>query len=74
MAQDGGSVLLHAGKAGGWRFRARGATLRLEPSIYLGRAGEARRSQQMVLSARTEPGQTVVKWALQKDAKEPSGV
>ena len=72
MAQDGSSVLLHAGRAGGWRFRARGAALMLEPSVYLGRAGEARRSRQMVLSARTEPGQTVVKWALQKDSKEPS--
>jgi uncharacterized heparinase superfamily protein len=68
LAQDGGSALLRPGRAGGWRFRAKGAALTLEPSVYLGQAGEVRRSQQIVLSGSGEPGETTVKWALQKDA------
>ncbi len=41
----------------------------LEPSIYLGRAGEARRTQQVVLTGRTKSGGATVKWALRKESK-----
>jgi uncharacterized heparinase superfamily protein len=66
LAQDGDTVLLRAGRSGGWRFRARGARVTLEPSVYLGRPGEVRRSQQIVLSGRTGAEQTTVKWSLIK--------
>ncbi len=73
LAQDGNSVLLRAGRAGGWRFRAHGASLALEPSVYLGRAGEVRRCQQMVLVGRTGEVPGAVKWALQKEARTKTG-
>jgi uncharacterized heparinase superfamily protein len=65
-AQDGRSVVLRLAKGGGWRLRSAGAALALEPSVYLGRPGQTRRSQQIVLSGRAEGGETVVKWALQR--------
>jgi uncharacterized heparinase superfamily protein len=67
LAQDKETVLLRAGRGGGWRFRARGAQLALEPSIYLGRRGEVRRTQQIVLSGRTCVDETTVKWALVRE-------
>ena len=68
LTRDGASVLLSAGRAGGWRFRARGAILTLEPSIYLGHGETVRRSQQIVLRGRCDRDRTV-KWALRKEAK-----
>ena len=68
-ARDGQTVLLRLGRGGGWRFRAQGAAMALEPSIYLGRAGEARRTQQVVLTGRTKSGGATVKWALRKESK-----
>jgi uncharacterized heparinase superfamily protein len=64
-AQDGRSVVLRLPKGGGWRLRS-GAALSLEPSVYLGRPGQLRRSQQIVLSGPLDGGETVVKWALQR--------
>ena len=66
LAQDGETVLLRVGRGAGWRFRARSASVALEPSVYLGRSGEVRRSQQIVLSGVTSAGETAVKWALHK--------
>jgi uncharacterized heparinase superfamily protein len=69
LAQDGETILLSIGRGAGWLFRARGAQVALEPSVYLGRPGELRRSQQIVLSGRTEDGETAVKWALHKQER-----
>lgn len=68
-AQDGRSVVLRLAKGGGWRLRAGGATVGLEPSVYLGAPGQVRRSQQIVLSGTTGGGKDksyTVKWALQR--------
>jgi uncharacterized heparinase superfamily protein len=65
-AQDGRSVFLRLPKGGGWRLRSAGATLSLEPSIYLGQPGQLRRSQQIVLSGTLEGAETTIKWALQR--------
>jgi len=65
-AQDGRSAVLRLPKGGGWRLRCAGASLALEPSIYLGRPGQVRRSQQIVLSGQVDAGEAVVKWALQR--------
>jgi uncharacterized heparinase superfamily protein len=69
LAQDGETILLSIGRGAGWLFRARGAQVALEPSVYLGRPGELRRSQQIVLSGSTEDGETAVKWALHKQER-----
>ncbi len=67
LAQSGAAALLRLPKGGGWWLRARGALLKLEPSIYLGRGGEVRRSLQLVLFGTSLPGETLVRWALQRD-------
>jgi uncharacterized heparinase superfamily protein len=53
----------------GWRLRAIGAEMSLGESIYLG-SGEARKTQQVVLSGAAAPGGTSVRWALRR---EPDG-
>ena len=69
LSQDGETALLRLPKGGGWRFRARGAALAIEPSVYLGSAGRVRRSQQIVLSGAVSGAGGMVKWALRREAK-----
>lgn len=69
LTQSGESALLRLPKGGGWRFRASGASLAVEPSVYLGDEGPIRRTQQVVLKGRGHGDETVVKWALQREAK-----
>lgn len=63
--QGGNAVLLKVGSQG-WRFRASGATVQVEESIYLGRAGESRRTDQIVLNGIAGTELTTVKWAFRK--------
>ncbi len=65
--QSGNAVLLATRNTGGWRMLCSGATVTLEPSVYLGDPGKPRRSQQIVLSGTTEGRNTVVKWAFHKE-------
>lgn len=72
LIRDGAAVLLKTSGGAGWRFRAAGAELGLSDSIYLGKRGELRRSQQITLTGTTDPTKaTSVKWALQREALKP---
>jgi len=64
LQQDGAGVLLRTPSGTGWVFRAEGARLALEESIYAG--GEPRRSEQVVLSGSPSDGPCLVKWAISK--------
>lgn len=66
MVQDGAAVLLRLPGGSGWRLRAGGATIDLAESIYFG-AGGAKRTQQIVLSGRTDGDGATVKWALRRE-------
>jgi len=66
LSQDGAAAILRLPKGGGWCLRAGGAGLGLEPSIYLGRSGEIRRGQQVVLSGHCAPQGVKVKWAIKR--------
>jgi uncharacterized heparinase superfamily protein len=57
-------VRLPSGTA--WRLRAVGAEMTLGESVYLG-SGEARKTQQVVLSGAVAPGGTGVRWALRRE-------
>ena len=72
LAQGGNTALLRLPKGVGWRFRAKGGTMRLEPSVYLGREGVIRRSEQLVITGRCEGEGAAVQWALQREAKATS--
>lgn len=64
------AAILRLPSGAGWRLRAAGAALALEESVYLGKAGEARRTQQVVMSGAIEGGDTVVKWALAREKRK----
>ncbi len=69
LAQGNDAALLRLPKGDGWRLRAKGGEVTLEPSVYLGLAGEVRRSQQVVVSGVTRTGETLVRWALQRESR-----
>lgn len=69
LTQSGETVLLRLTKGGGWRFRAEGAHVHLEESIYLGQPGERRRCQQIVLRGPVKRRETRIKWSLRREAK-----
>lgn len=66
LVQNGAAVLLRLSGGTGWRLRASGARLDLAESIYFGRGG-AKRTQQVVLSGRTDGDGATVKWALRRE-------
>jgi uncharacterized heparinase superfamily protein len=66
LSQDGAAAILRLPKGGGWRLRAGGAVLGLEPSIYLGHHGEIRRGQQVVLTGHCPAQGVKVKWAIKR--------
>jgi len=60
-----GGVLLRAASSGqGWRFRAMGAPVALDDSVYLGADGPPRRCRQITLRGTVAAAETVVKWGL----------
>jgi uncharacterized heparinase superfamily protein len=73
IVQSAASVLLKLPGGGGWRLRSSGGTIALEPSVYLGRAGEIRRGQQIVISGLVEDGGATVKWGLRRETKPKGG-
>lgn len=68
LVQEGSGVLLRLPGGTGWRFRAGGGVTALQESVYLGRSGEVRRTEQIVVSSATQGGQGQVKWALSRVA------
>jgi uncharacterized heparinase superfamily protein len=69
LAADGGAALLRLPSGMLWRLRAAGAEMSLGESVYLG-SGEARKTQQVVLSGTVGAGGATVRWALRR---EPGG-
>ena len=57
----------------GWRLRSTDHQVALEESIYLGRRGEIRKTQQVVISGQTgaedAAGDMIVKWAIGRETK-----
>lgn len=66
LARDGSAALLRLPSGGVWRLRAAGAELSLGESVYLG-SGEARRTQQVVLSGTVPGGGVTVRWAIRRE-------
>ena len=72
LLTGGTAALLRLPGGMGWRLRTGGAAIALADSAYDGQGGEPKRSRQVVLSGTTgEGGETVVKWALQREKKKP---
>lgn len=71
LTQQGSGVLIRLASGGGWRLKAIGGTLSLGDSIYLGRRGEMKRAQQVIIQGDVMGPSTVVKWVLQREARKP---
>ncbi|HYD30541.1 MAG TPA: heparinase II/III family protein [Azospirillaceae bacterium] len=69
LLREGHAVLLRLASGVAWRLRASGCDIDLVESVYLGVGDEARRSLQVTLSAYTQDGPTLVKWALRREKK-----
>ncbi|MBM3484374.1 MAG: hypothetical protein FJX66_13880 [Alphaproteobacteria bacterium] len=69
LVQDGSACLLKLPGGQGWQLRVAGGTLDLNESIYIGRAGERRRAEQVVITGAIDPNETIVRWALRKIPK-----
>jgi uncharacterized heparinase superfamily protein len=69
LLQNAASVLLKLPSGAGWRLRSSGGSMALEQSVYLGRAGEIRRTQQVVISNTMEGEEASIKWGLRREAK-----
>ncbi len=70
LVRDGGAALLRMPSGIVWRLRAAGGEMGLGESIYLG-SGEARRTQQVVLSGTVPPGGVTVRWAIRREPRRP---
>lgn len=66
LAEGGSVALLRLPSGSRWRLRAAGAEMSFGESIYLG-SGEARKTQQVVLSGTAAPGGTTVRWAMRRE-------
>ena len=64
LAQSGQAVLMRLPSGRGWRLRASGAGIGLAESIYLGKEGRVRRTEQIVLVGQVPAEGSTVKWAL----------
>jgi len=68
LTQDGSAALLRLTSGVGWRLRAQGAVMSLAESIYLG-AGDAKKTQQIVLQGHVGTQGATVKWAVRREGK-----
>jgi len=69
LIENEAAALLRLPSGSVWRLRAAGAEMTLGESIYLG-SGEARKTQQIILSGTAAPGGTTVRWALRREPPE----
>ncbi|MGH6953336.1 MAG: heparinase II/III family protein [Alphaproteobacteria bacterium] len=70
LVQTGNAALVRLPSGAGWRLQANGGTLGLEEGVYLGRLGEIRRTEQIVIVGRTDDGRASVRWAFKREALE----
>jgi uncharacterized heparinase superfamily protein len=68
VIQNGGAALVRAPSGAAWRFIASGGKIELAETIYLGKRGEPRRAEQIVVSGPISNG-AAVKWALRRIPK-----
>lgn len=66
LIEDETAAMLRLPSGTMWRLRAAGAEMSIGESVYLG-SGEARKTQQLVLSGTVAPGGTGVRWALRRE-------
>jgi uncharacterized heparinase superfamily protein len=72
LVRDANAALLRPPSGIVWRLRAAGAEMSLGESVYLG-SGEARKTQQVVLSGTVPAGGVTVRWAVRREPRRTVG-
>ena len=72
LSADGAAAILRLPGGVAWRLRAAGAEMSLGESVYLG-SGEAKKTQQVVLSGTTGPDGASVRWAIRREPQASPG-
>jgi len=67
VAQNAQAAILKLPTSGWWRMRAKGGSISLADSIYMGKRGAARRSQQIVVTADLAAKDSTIRWALTRE-------
>lgn len=62
--QDGEAAILRLPTKGGWMFRARGAQLKIDDSLYIDEYGVMQRTKQLVLSTPIDDLPLSINWSL----------
>jgi uncharacterized heparinase superfamily protein len=75
LAQNGHTVLLRLSSGAGWRLRVDGGAVSLVESVYAGRRGRLRRSQQVLVETEYRGEESWIRWALTREQRkaEPLG-
>ncbi len=68
LAQNAAAALLRLPSGSGFRLRVSGGRLDLGEAVYLGRAGEMKRTQHVLVTGVLD-GQTTLKWALRREGR-----
>jgi uncharacterized heparinase superfamily protein len=68
LTGNGRTALLRLGDGTGWRFRSDTDAITLDDSVFFG-SGAPRRSNVLVISGRTEGGETLVRWAFRREKR-----
>jgi len=66
LVMHGQAALFRLPDGSGWQLRAVGGSLAINPSVYFGRDGERRRSEQAVIVGVCGAEGTTVKWAIHR--------
>ncbi len=62
-------AIIRLASGAGWRMRAVGGEVAIEDSVYLGRAGQMRRSQQIVVAVERPEADAAVKWVFAREGR-----
>ena len=68
LAADNAAAVLRLPSGAVWRLRASGAAMSLGESVYLG-TGEAKKTQQIVLSGTTGADGAAIRWAIRRESR-----
>ena len=64
LVGEGAGALLRTPGGDGWRLRCKGGAMQLAESVYLGRRGEAKRCEQVVLTGPVKGAEVRLMWML----------
>jgi uncharacterized heparinase superfamily protein len=71
VTQNGQAALIRMPKGSGWRLRVEGGDLALAESVHLGREGQVRRAQQILVVGTIDADTTLLRWLVHKEGSGP---